>query len=145
MVLLRPQAVVAAAAAKPPARFELSTLGLQLVQAGRVAQWAKKAAWFRNTPYTVGPWAHPGQIEIRLMFAEAAGQARGQRGLVETPKGLLPPAAAEVLKKLTGKTAPHRMDPAKYPSRLRRTAYTAAELATFAARMGLATPAVVRR
>jgi len=118
-------------------RPALSTTGIQLVTRGRVT-WAKKAAWLRNPPYTVGPLAHDGQIEVRLAFAEAARQARGMKGL--DPETGLPHAAAHVMRKLSGYMAPHRMDPARYPSKIRRTAYTASELESIARQRGLTVP-----
>ena len=118
---------------KPESSPELST-GLQIVGKGRVT-WAKKPFWLRNAPYTVGPWAHDGQIQVRLKFAEAARQAKGRKGL--DPETGLPPAAAEVRRKLTGYRAPNRMDPATYPSKIRRTAYTAKDLEAIARARGI--------
>ncbi|RLG82547.1 MAG: hypothetical protein DRO09_00185 [Thermoprotei archaeon] len=139
MTLIRATTILAGLTGKPESRKELST-GVQLVGRGRVV-WAKKPFWFRNAPYTVGPYAHDGQIEIRLMFANAAHQAKGMKGL--DPETGLPHAAAHVMRKLTGATAPHRMDPAKYPSKIQRTAYREADLIAEARRRGLGTPAYV--
>lgn len=127
MVLVRPQVIAAMVDPKPASRPEMSVSGLQLVSRGGVI-WARKAIWRRNTPYTVGPYAHTGQLEIRTKFGDAAHQALGAVGLVDTKYGPLPPACKEVIDKVSGFRAPHRIDPAKYPSKLRRTAYTLAEL-----------------
>ena len=125
--------IVVGLTGKPESSAELST-GLQIVGRGRVT-WAKKMFWLRNAPYTVGPWAHDGQIQVRLKFAEAAHQAKGRKGL--DPETGLPPAAAEVKRKLTGYRAPNRMAPEEYPSKIRRTAYTAKDLETIARRRGI--------
>jgi len=141
MVLVRPQFVLASAQEKPLARHELSIGGLQLVSRGAVV-WAKKSAWFRNAPYTVGPWAHTGQLEVRAQLAELAKEAarlgaegiasavggkviQGKRGkLIQLPDGrVLPPVAAFIAAKMKGYRAPSRLTP-PYPSQLRRSAYT---------------------
>jgi len=123
--------ILAAASGKPESSAELST-SLQIVSKGRV-RWAKKMFWLRNAPYTVGPYAHDGQIEIRLFFARAAKQAKGEKGL----KDGLPPAAYHVKAKVTGYKAPHGMSPEEYPSKIRRTAYTAEDLEAIARKRGL--------
>ena len=133
MVLVRMTSIIAGLTGKPEARYELST-GLQLVGRGRV-KWAKKAFWLRNAPYTVGPYAHDGQIEVRLKFAEAAHQAKGRKGL--DPETGLPWAAAEVKRKLKGYRAPDRMSPEEYPSKIRRTAFTEEDLKAEAAKRGI--------
>ena len=127
MTLLRPQTLIAGVSETPAPRSALSTVGVQLVSRGGVV-WAKKAGWFRNPPYTVGPAAHLGQLEVRLAFADAARQAKGSRGL--DPETGLPHAAAHVMRKLRGYRAADSMRPEEYPSRIRRTAYTAEELRT---------------
>jgi len=128
--------VIMGLAGKPESSPELST-SLQLVGKGRVV-WAKKMFWLRNAPYTVGPYAHDGQIEVRLAFADAAHQAKGSKGL--DPETGLPQAAAHVKRKLTGYRAPHRLDPEKYPSRIRRTAFTEEDLKKEARARGLTVP-----
>ena len=134
MVLLRPTTVVAGLSGRPLSRPELSVAGVQLVQRGRVV-WAKKMFWLRNPPYTVGPYAHKGQIEIRLKFAQIARSARGCRGI--DPETGLPCVAAAIKKQLTGYRAPDRMEPAQYPSRHRRSFYTAEDLERIARQLGL--------
>jgi len=136
MALLRPTTVVAGLKGEPLPRYMISTTGVQLVSRGKVI-WAKKPFWLRNPPYTVGPYAHNGQIEIRLWFAEVAKTAKGKKGLVMTDIGPLPPAAAAVHEKLKGVTAPDRMSPEEYPSKKRRTAYTYEELVKIAEKRGI--------
>lgn len=131
MVRIRYTQILMAAGGKPESSAELST-SLQIVSKGRV-RWAKKMFWLRNAPYTVGPYAHDGQIEWRLKFAEAAHQAKGEKGL----KDGLPPAAYHVREKLTGKKASKRMSPEEYPSKIRRTAYTAEDLKAIAKKRGI--------
>ena len=130
MVLLRPQTVAAMTQPKPAARPDKSIVGVQLVTKGGVS-WARKAAWLRCPPYTVGPWAHAGQLEVRIAFAEAAARARGKTGLVMTDIGPLPPAAAEVHNTLRGFRAPDAMRPEEYPSKMQTTAYRAGKLRLF--------------
>ncbi len=133
MVLLRPTTVALMATEKPADRAMLSTAGIQLVSRGDVI-WAKKGAWLRNPPYTVGPYAHLGQLEVRIAFGEAASQAKGEKGLKDTKYGPLPPACKHVIDKVSGFKAPDRLSPAEYPSKLRRTAYTLAELKSILAK-----------
>jgi len=132
VTLIRSTTLLAGLTGKPESRSELST-GIQLVGRGRVA-WAKKSFWFRNAPYTVGPWAHDGQIQVRLTFADAAHRAKGRKGLA--PDGL-PWAAHEVKTALTGYRASRAMSPEEYPSKIRRTAYTAEELESIARKRGI--------
>ena len=133
MVLVRMTSIIAGLTGKPESRPELST-GMQLVGRGRV-RWAKKPFWLRNAPYTVGPYAHDGQIEVRVAFASAAHQAKGMKGI--DPETRLPWAAAHVKKKLKGYRAPHAMDPEKYPSKIQRTAFTEEDLKRELERRGL--------
>ena len=130
MVLLRPTTVAMMAEEKPVDRAMLSVAGVQLVHRGGVI-WARKGAWLRNPPYTVGPWAHLGQLEVRIAFGEAARQAKGEKGLKDTKYGPLPPACAHVIDKVTGYKAPDRLSAEAYPSRIRRTAYTVEQLKRF--------------
>lgn len=127
MTLVRPQVVLAAASPKPASRSEMSIAGLQIVNRGRVL-WARKSVWFRNPPYTVGPWAHDGQLEVRIKFGEAAARAKGKRGLVPTKYGPLPPACAEIIKEVEGFRAPSALKKEEYPSKLKRTVATVSEL-----------------
>jgi len=132
VTLIRSTTIIAGLTGKPESRPELST-GIQLVGRGRVS-WAKKPFWLRNAPYTVGPYAHDGQIEVRLKFADAASKAKGKTGLA--PDGL-PWAAHYVKEELEGYMAPDRMAPEEYPSKIRHTAYTAEELEAIARKRGL--------
>ena len=132
MVLLRPQVIAAMKSPTIGARPSLSMEGTQLVSRGAVV-WAKKAAWFRNQPYTA-VYPHTGQIQVRLRFAEIASRAKGTKGL--DPETGLPQAAALIYKEMSGYRAPDRIDPAKYPSKVRRTFRTAKELETLLRRRG---------
>jgi hypothetical protein len=131
MTLLRPQTVGKMFDEKPMSRRELSLYGLQLVRLGGLAKWVfRKPMIFRNPPYTVGPYAHDGQLEVRLKFAEVAHGAEGSKGIVyvdELGRYLTAPAA-HIYKAMKGYRAPSRLDPAKYPSKVHRTAYTEADL-----------------
>jgi len=159
MTLVRPSFVLAAATERPLARWELSTAGLQLVQKGAVI-WAKKGAWFRNPPYTVGPWAHTGQLEVRAEFGKLAQEAAGKSAeeiarivggtviegktgkLIQMPDGrILPPVAAYIAAKMKGFRAPHALKPEEYPSRKRRTAYTLAQIEKELEARGVSAPA----
>jgi hypothetical protein len=81
MTLLRPQTINLMADKRPLSRRELGLYGLQLVRLGGMAKWVfKKPMILRNPPYTVGPYAHDGQLEVRLKFAEVAHGAKGQQG-----------------------------------------------------------------
>jgi hypothetical protein len=131
MVLVRPAFVMAAVSMSMPPRSELALYGLQLVQKGNVI--AKKAAWFRNVPYTA--WnPTTGQLEARYMFGMLAreAKARGQVGtrdrpMVSTKLGeAFYGSAAYIADNMKGWTAPHRLPPDQWPSRLRRTLRTLA-------------------
>jgi len=130
MVLLRPTTIALMAEEKPADRAMLSVAGVQLVKRGDII-WSRKGAWLRNPPYTVGPYAHLGQLEARIAFGEAAKQAKGEKGLKDTKYGPMPPAAAHVISKMEGFRAPDRLSPEAYPSRIRRTAYTLDQLRKF--------------
>lgn len=122
MTLVRPTFVLATISGMMPSRGELALYGIQLVSRGDVV-WAKKAAWFRNPPFTaMNPTA--GQLDIRIRFgntakevarmsAEEVASAIGgrvvttRRGgkLIETPDGLvLPKVAAYLHAKKLGKS-----------------------------------------
>ena len=77
---------------KPASRPELST-GLQIAFRKRMT-WTSKPYWIKNAPYTVGPYAHDGQLEVRIRFGEIASKAKGKKGLA--PDGL--PWAAHFIK-----------------------------------------------
>ena len=124
MVLVRLSQIMASVTGKPESRPELSA-GLQIVGRGRMT-WAKKMFWLRNAPYTIGPWAHDGQLEVRIRFAEEASKAKGKEGI--DPETGLPWAAAYVKKGLEGYRAPDRLSPDEYPSKIRRTMFTVDEL-----------------
>jgi len=133
VTLLRPTAVIAGMTGVP-SRADLSVSGIQLVGKGRVV-WAKKPFWLRNPPYTVGPYAHDGQIEVRAQFGQIAHAAKGKKGL--DPETGLTPAAAEVAKRMKGYKAPDRMAPEAYPSKLRRTFATLRDLEAEMAKRGI--------
>jgi len=122
MVLLKPHVIMGAMNPAMP-RSQVSAYGIQLVSAGKMT-WAKRAAFFRNQPYTaVAP--HLGQVEVRIAFGEAASKAEGKTGLA--PDGL-PWAAHYVREELTGYRAPDAMDPEDYPSKKKRTFRTLEDL-----------------
>lgn len=139
MVLLRPQTLAAMTEERPLPRNLLAVIGVQRVSRGKVL-WTSRISWLRNPPYTVGVWAHNGQIEARLKFASTAKKARGVKGLVMTDIGLLPPAAAQIHKEMKGYTAPDRLRPELYPSRVKRTVANEIELREEAARRRLPAP-----
>jgi hypothetical protein len=131
VVLVRPGFVMLALQQAMPSRPELSVYGLQIVQKGKVI--AKKAAWFRNVPYRV--WDPTlGQLEIRYIFGGLAREAAatGQVGTRDNPRmstrlgEAFYGAAAYIADNMYGRTAPHRLPPEQWPSRLRRTLRTLA-------------------
>jgi len=102
-------------------RAQASAAGISLVL--KPVAWSKKPVYIRNLPYTnVSP--HPGQIEWRIKFGEAARAAKGVRGFEDG----LPAVAARVKKALSGQRASKRLDPKDYPSKFRRTFHTLEEL-----------------
>jgi hypothetical protein len=137
MVLLRGATIAAMASASMTPRNTLVMSGLQLVTRGKVT-WADKEAWLRNPPHTaVNPT--PGQMEIRYAFGEIAKKAKDKKGIVAITKGKktgkrVPIGAALIAEELTNKTAPSRLSPEEYPSKLRRTVHTLAELREMYAR-----------
>ena len=157
MVIARPTTVMAMVGGVFPARHELAMYGMQIVSKGRV-EWAKKAAWFRNVPYTA-IYPHEGQIETRIQFGVYAKEAAsmsvdavaaacgGQvydraRNLVLCNGMVLPKVAAYIMAKMKGFRAPGRLEPAQYPSRHRRTFHTIEELQNmlkYSAYQGVAT------
>jgi hypothetical protein len=129
MVLVRPAFVLAALQQAMPPRSELALYGLQIVQKGRVI--AKKAAWFRNVPYTV--WnPTTGQLETRYYFGMLAkeAKARGEVGTRDRPRQstrlgeFFYGSAAYIADHMAGFRAPHRLSPEEWPSRRRRTLRT---------------------
>lgn len=135
-MLIRAQTLAALMDPKPQSRAEMST-GVQLVTRGRMS-WSHKAMFPRNAPYTVGPWAHDGQLQIRIAFAKAARKAKGKEGL--DPKYGLPWAARFVKDELTGKKMEKSMEPEEYPSKIKRTAFTVAHLIAEAKDRGIPVP-----
>ena len=140
MVLLRGATVAAMASASMTPRNRLVLSGLQLVSKGR-ATWAEKEAWLRNPPHTA---ANPtlGQLEVRIQFGELARTAKGTKGLQTITTGpkagkKVPGAAKVIAERMYGYRAPHREDPSRWESRLRRTLHTLDELkAMYAAKTG---------
>jgi len=133
MALLRPQTIGRMFDERPMSRRELSLYGLQLVRLGGMAKWVfRKPMIFRSPPYTVGPYAHDGQLEVRLKFAEAARSAKaaGAKGFKydEELGRFLPAVAAYIRKEMKGYRAPSKIPEDKLPSKIHRTAYTAEEL-----------------
>ena len=143
MVIVRPTTLMAAIGGAFPARHELAMFGIQIVSKGKV-EWAKKAAWFRNVPYTA-IYPHEGQIETRIQFGTLAKEAAsmsvdavaaacgGQvydraRNLVLCNGMVLPKVAAYIMAKMKGFRAPARLEPSQYPSKHRRTFHTIEEL-----------------
>jgi len=100
MVVIKPAAL---ALGERVSRAQLSGVGLQIVNRGHIT-WAKKAVWVRNVPITaVEPT--PAQALVRYILARIAKatipeiiekKERGEKLLVETPKGILPIVAARV-------------------------------------------------
>lgn len=110
---------------------------LQVYGAGGMT-WSKKTVILRNAPYTIEN-PHLGQIEARLHFARLASRAKGSKGL--DPETGLPQAAAMIHKSMKGYRADHRLPEEAYPSKVRRTYHTAAELeALHAQKLGRAAP-----
>jgi hypothetical protein len=98
--------------------------GASFIQLARAPWFAKKPFVLRNAPYTiVAP--HMGQVEQRIALAETAKVAHEQ-GQINIEG--LPGAAGFVKITLKDKKRPHRMEPAKYPSRIQRTYHTYDEL-----------------
>jgi hypothetical protein len=131
MTLLRPQTINLMADKRPLSRRELGLYGLQLVRLGGMAKWVfKKPMILRNPPYTVGPYAHDGQLEVRLKFAEVAHGAKGSKGVVYVDDlgRFLTAPAAHIHKAMKGYRAPSKIPEDKLPSKLHRTAYTEADL-----------------
>ena len=93
MVMVKPQFVMAAVTGASVRRAELPIYGLQLVSRGGI-RWAKKAAFWRNAPYTaVEPT--PLQLATRIALGEFMRQyGKGRTGVVETDIGPLPAPAA---------------------------------------------------
>jgi hypothetical protein len=99
---------------------------MQLVRAGRMT-WAKKAAFWRNVPFTATN-PTPRQIAHRIAFGEAASRAKGQKGLRDG----LPPAAA-IIKEMKGKF-PTAQYPPPEKAAVKRTYHTIEELKALAQR-----------
>jgi hypothetical protein len=127
-LLLRPQTIIAAQDPVIASRPALSQVGIQLVNRGGVV-WAQKGAWLRNQPFTA-VFPHNGQIQGRLHFASLAHAAKGKRGL--DPETGLPGAASEIAKRMGGYRAPARLSK-PYPSEIRKTFRTEADLKRLAA------------
>lgn len=132
MVLVRPQFVMASVTGMAPGRAELAIYGLQLVSRGGV-RWAKKAAWFRNPPYTAYE-PTPMQAAVRIALAEFMERyGKGARGVVETDIGPLPAPAAilhekkEEFRALVREIA-DRIGARKKTVKAKRTPHTAEEL-----------------
>jgi len=143
MTLVRAQVIKEMASPMPTDRPGKSISGVQIVSRGKVI-WAKKVSWLRCPPFTVGPFAHDGQIQVRLKFSSLAKEAAARRetardSAVNVKYGLVG-AAGYIKEHMPGYTAPARLVPEKYPSRIRRTAYTAAELRTIAEAREVAVP-----
>jgi hypothetical protein len=134
MVLVRANFVMAAISGELTRRSDLARSAMQLVARGNM-WWAKKAAWFRNVPYTA-VYPTVGQLEVRVHFARLAKEAKsaGETGtrtkhvMSDRLKREFVGAAAYIADKMYGFKAPHAMRPEEYPSRLRRTVHTAEEL-----------------
>jgi hypothetical protein len=133
MVLVRPTTIMAMLKRELPPRNVLPFYGLQIVEKGDV-WWAEKAAWFRNVPWrAISPTL--GQLETRVRFAVLAkeAKARGLTGTKDKPAvsarlgRAFVGAAAYIADNMVGWRAPHRLEPERYPSRIRRTWATAAE------------------
>lgn len=102
-----------------PARPQVPLTGVQFCKA---PWWSKKPFYLRNPPYTIlSP--HKGQVETRINFGEKASAAKGRRGFEEG----LPVVAAHVKKTVSGYSAPSKLSK-PYPSQVRRTVHTLAEL-----------------
>jgi len=133
MVLVKPQLVVAVMSNAMVPRSDLSLYGMQLVGRGNVV-WAKKAAWFRNVPYTA---AYPTkmQVAVRLALAEfMKTYGKGKKGIVETDVGPLVAPAAELHNKKDEfdrliREYASRLGAAPKTTRARKTLHTAEELA----------------
>jgi len=135
MTLLRAQVIKEMAAPMPTDRPGKSISGVQVVSRGKVV-WAKIVSWLRCPPFTIGPFAHDGQLQVRLKFSELAKEAAEKKETardsdVNVKYGLVG-AAGYIKEHMPGYRAPKRLAPEKYPSRIRRTAYTAAELEVIA-------------
>jgi len=116
MALLRGSVIMGAytMAARP-------AIALTGVQFCKAPWWSKKPFYLRNPPYTIlSP--HDGQIETRINFGKTA-KAKAEKGFKEG----LPATAANIRAAVKGYKAPSRMTP-PYPSRIRRTVHTLAEL-----------------
>lgn len=133
MVLVKPQLVVAVMSNSVVPRSELSIYGMQLVGRGNVI-WAKKAAWFRNVPYTAA-FPTKMQVAVRLALAEFMKRyGKGKTGIVETDVGPLVAPAAELHEKRSEFDSLIREFAAKLGAspktgKYRRTLHTAEELA----------------
>jgi len=134
MTLVRPTTLMAAISGAFPRRSELALSGMQIVSKGNV-WWAKKAAWFRNVPYTA-IYPTTGQMEVRIHFGRLAkeAKARGETGTKEKPayserlKRYFVGAAAYIADHMKGFSAPHAKPKEEWESRLRRTYHTMEEL-----------------
>jgi hypothetical protein len=98
---------LAAASPVPVPRRLLVVSGLQIVNAGKMAEWSKKQVFFRNPPYTaVSPTK--AQLQIRRTLTEIGKQFKGVKGKhISKRLGIaLPGAAAAVADLMYKKTSP---------------------------------------
>ena len=102
----------------------MGSRAIQIHGPGRMT-WSRKSLIMKNAPYTIES-PTMGQIDTRVNFGLAAGAARGKRGL--DPETGLPPAAAETARKVAGFKSRYSLDPANYPSKVRGSFHTLAEL-----------------
>jgi len=95
MVLMAGPKILSALTGAVVPRSQLVIYGMQLVSRGNV-RWARKAAWFRNPPYTaINPTKM--QAVVRVAFGEFMQRyGKGKTGVVETDIGPLPAPAAEL-------------------------------------------------
>ena len=93
--------------------------------------WSKKQIIVRNAPYTINN-PHKGQIEARINFGDTASGTKGQRGF--SAEGLPKPASI-IKSQVAGYRAPDRLAVEQYPSSLRHTLHTLAELKVMLAEM----------
>lgn len=105
-------------------RASMGSKAVQILAPGRMT-WSRKGIILRNAPYTIES-PTMGQIDTRVNFGTAASAARGKRGL--DPETGLPPAAAETARKVAGFKSRYSLDPANYPSKVRGSFHTLAEL-----------------
>ncbi|WP_297553013.1 hypothetical protein [Thermococcus sp.] len=118
MTKIRPQTLVAGLAGKATPMNNIGAKGFYIQSVG-ARWWVKKSgAILANLPYTIES-PHLGQIETRLEFAKIASATKGMP---------LAERLRRISEEMRGYRAPDAMKPEEYPSRVKKSYHTVAEL-----------------